>query len=44
VTKERKISPVFILDEMHMAKEAFLQDLAIFSMAESLNLDVIVEV
>ena len=26
---ERKITPVFILDEMHMAKDAFLQDLAI---------------
>jgi len=26
---ERKIIPVFILDEMHMAKDAFLQDLAI---------------
>jgi len=27
--KERKITPVFILDEMHLAKDAFLQDLAI---------------
>lgn len=27
--QERKITPVFILDEMHMAKDAFLQDLAI---------------
>jgi general secretion pathway protein A len=27
--RERKITPVFILDEMHMAKDAFLQDLAI---------------
>lgn len=27
--KERKVTPVFILDEMHMAKDAFLQDLAI---------------
>ncbi|MRX74422.1 AAA family ATPase [Bacillus lacus] len=26
---DRKITPVFILDEMHMAKDAFLQDLAI---------------
>lgn len=26
---ERKITPVFILDEMHMAKDAFLQDLAL---------------
>src|SRR5690606_30233136 len=26
---ERKVTPVFILDEMHMAKDAFLQDLAI---------------
>ncbi|MGW8788620.1 ExeA family protein [Heyndrickxia sporothermodurans] len=26
---ERKITPVFILDEMHMAKDAFLQDIAI---------------
>ncbi|MDQ0233670.1 ExeA family protein, partial [Metabacillus malikii] len=25
---ERKITPVFILDEMHMAKDAFLQDIA----------------
>lgn len=25
----RKVTPVFILDEMHMAKDAFLQDLAI---------------
>lgn len=27
--QERKVTPVFILDEMHMAKDAFLQDLAI---------------
>jgi general secretion pathway protein A len=27
--QERKITPVFILDEMHMAKDAFLQDIAI---------------
>lgn len=27
--QERKITPVFILDEMHMAKDAFLQDLSI---------------
>lgn len=27
--QERKITPVFVLDEMHMAKDAFLQDLAI---------------
>lgn len=27
--KDRKVTPVFILDEMHMAKDAFLQDLAI---------------
>ncbi|WP_066189525.1 MULTISPECIES: ExeA family protein [Gracilibacillus] len=27
--QERKITPIFILDEMHMAKDAFLQDLAI---------------
>lgn len=26
---ERRMTPVFILDEMHMAKDAFLQDLAI---------------
>lgn len=26
---DRKITPVFILDEMHMAKDAFLQDLAL---------------
>lgn len=26
---ERNITPVFILDEMHMAKDAFLQDIAI---------------
>ncbi|WP_391203644.1 ExeA family protein [Psychrobacillus sp. L4] len=26
---ERKITPVFILDEMHMAKDAFLQDIAL---------------
>lgn len=26
---ERKMTPVFILDEMHMAKDTFLQDLAI---------------
>ncbi|MGG3856305.1 ATP-binding protein, partial [Caldifermentibacillus hisashii] len=25
---ERKMTPVFILDEMHMAKDAFLQDIA----------------
>lgn len=29
MSQERKITPVFILDEMHMAKDAFLQDLAI---------------
>lgn len=29
MAQERKITPVFILDEMHMAKDAFLQDLAI---------------
>jgi general secretion pathway protein A len=29
LAQERKITPVFILDEMHMAKDAFLQDLAI---------------
>ena len=27
--QERKVTPVFILDEMHMAKDAFLQGLAI---------------
>src|SRR5699024_10512059 len=27
--QERKVTPFFILDEMHMAKDAFLQDLAI---------------
>lgn len=27
--QERKVTPVFILDEMHMAKDAFLQDLAL---------------
>jgi len=27
--EERRITPVFILDEMHLAKDAFLQDLAI---------------
>src|SRR5690625_5275184 len=27
--QNRKVTPVFILDEMHMAKDAFLQDLAI---------------
>src|SRR5699024_7530717 len=27
--QERRVTPVFILDEMHMAKDAFLQDLAI---------------
>ncbi|KMY56607.1 ATP-binding protein, partial [Geobacillus stearothermophilus] len=26
---ERRITPVFILDEMHLAKDAFLQDIAI---------------
>lgn len=26
---ERKVTPVFILDEMHMAKDAFLQDIAL---------------
>ncbi|WOV83270.1 AAA family ATPase [Sporosarcina jeotgali] len=26
---ERKMTPVFILDEMHMAKDAFLQDIAL---------------
>lgn len=29
MASERKITPVFILDEMHMAKDAFLQDIAI---------------
>lgn len=29
MARERKITPVFILDEMHMAKDAFLQDLAL---------------
>jgi type II secretory pathway predicted ATPase ExeA len=29
MAQERKVTPVFILDEMHMAKDAFLQDLAI---------------
>lgn len=29
MSKERKITPVFILDEMHMAKDAFLQDIAL---------------
>lgn len=29
MAEERKITPVFILDEMHMAKDAFLQDLAL---------------
>lgn len=29
LSQERKITPVFILDEMHLAKDAFLQDLAI---------------
>jgi type II secretory pathway predicted ATPase ExeA len=29
MVQERKITPVFILDEMHMAKDAFLQDIAI---------------
>jgi general secretion pathway protein A len=29
MAQERKITPVFILDEMHMAKDAFLQDLAL---------------
>ena len=29
MAKERKVIPVFILDEMHMAKDAFLQDLAL---------------
>lgn len=27
--KERKVTPVFILDEMHLAKDAFLQDIAL---------------
>jgi general secretion pathway protein A len=27
--QERKVTPVFILDEMHMAKDAFLQDIAL---------------
>lgn len=27
--QERKVTPVFILDEMHMAKDTFLQDLAL---------------
>lgn len=29
MASERKITPVFILDEMHMAKDAFLQDIAL---------------
>lgn len=29
LASERKITPVFILDEMHMAKDAFLQDIAL---------------
>lgn len=29
MSKERKITPVFILDEMNMAKDAFLQDIAL---------------
>jgi general secretion pathway protein A len=29
MSSEQKITPVFILDEMHMAKDAFLNDLAI---------------
>lgn len=29
MTEERKLTPVFILDEMHMAKDAFLQDIAL---------------
>jgi general secretion pathway protein A len=29
MAQERKITPVFILDEMHLAKDAFLQDLSI---------------
>ncbi|MCB5936683.1 AAA family ATPase [Caldibacillus thermoamylovorans] len=27
--KERKVTPVFIIDEMHLAKDAFLQDIAL---------------
>lgn len=29
MAQDRKITPVFILDEMHMAKDAFLQDIAL---------------
>ncbi|MBE3570821.1 MAG: AAA family ATPase [Bacillales bacterium] len=29
MAKERRIIPVFILDEMHLAKDAFLQDIAL---------------
>lgn len=29
MAEERKLTPVFILDEMHMAKDAFLQDIAL---------------
>jgi len=29
IVQERRITPVFILDEMHMAKDAFLQDIAL---------------
>lgn len=29
MASDRKITPVFILDEMHMAKDAFLQDIAL---------------
>lgn len=29
IVEERRITPVFILDEMHMAKDAFLQDIAL---------------
>ncbi|WP_147535968.1 ExeA family protein [Bacillus marasmi] len=29
LAQDRKITPVFILDEMHMAKDAFLQDIAL---------------
>lgn len=29
LAKDRKITPVFILDEMHLAKDAFLQDIAL---------------
>lgn len=29
MSSERKMTPIFILDEMHMAKDAFLQDIAL---------------